>query len=141
MITRFPLRVLWLGAGLLLGGAAAQAGPVSVGASHQVQLGWVQSSQSVTRFTQILEQGTSGRNIRPQSASGSFQFTGSSFQPDDPNESFEYRSIQRGTSTVSDVQADTLSVYATQSNTFNTLNTPPLGYFQQGNSSLSFFGL
>jgi hypothetical protein len=140
MIANQSLRALGLASGLLLWVAAAQAGPISVGVSHQVQVGWVQSSQSGTRLTRVLEQGTAGRNIRPDSANGRFQLTGSPFQPDDPNDSFEYRSILRDTTTVSDVQSGTLTIYATQSNTYNILNTPALGSFQQGNAAFSMFG-
>lgn len=121
-------------------GASSKAGPLQIGVSHQVQVGWVQSSQSGTRLTRLLEQGAAGQNIKPASADGTFQLTGSPFQQDNPDNSFDYRSILRDTTTVSDVQSESLSVYATQSNTYNTINTPALGYFQEGNAVMSSFG-
>jgi LmbE family N-acetylglucosaminyl deacetylase len=115
--------------------AAAKAGPLSIGASHQMQVGWVRTSQSATRLTRLLEEGTAGQNIQPASGDGNFQTYGANFIVSDPNNSFDYRSTLRDTTTVSDVQAETITIYATQSNTYNSLNTAPLGYFQQGNSA------
>jgi LmbE family N-acetylglucosaminyl deacetylase len=100
----------------------------------------VRSTQTATRLTRLLEDGTAGQNIRPDTANGTFRLYGTPFQPDDPQDSFDYRSILRDTSTVSDVQNETLTIYATQTNTYNTVNTPALGYFQQGNTGLSSFG-
>jgi hypothetical protein len=123
-------------AGLLLGLlSSAQAGPLSIGVSNQQQTGWVVSSRSASRLTRILEEGTAGRNIKPADGGRSFSLYGTSFVQDNPSDSFDYRSIVRDTSTVSDTQTETLTIYATQTNTYNTVNTPALGYFQQGNSA------
>lgn len=116
-----------------------QAGPLSVGVSHQMQLGWVRSSRSASHLTRILEEGTAGQNIRPAAGGTSFSVYGTGFVQADPNKSFDYRSTLRDTSTVSDTQSETLTIYATQSNTYNTINTPALGYFQQGNSAFNAY--
>lgn len=110
------------------------AGPLSIGVSNQVQLGWVRTSQSATNVTRLVEQGTAGENIKPVSGS-TFSVVGTGFEPADLDQSFDYRSTLRDTTTVTDRQAETLSVYGTQSNTFNSTNSSALGYFQQGNSA------
>ena len=112
----------------------AQAGPLSIGMSNQVQVGWMRTSQSATWVTRLLEQGTAGENIRPD-GSTSFSVVGTPFVPANPGASFEYRSSLRDTTTVTDRQSESLTIYGTQSNTYNTTNTAALGYFQQGNSA------
>lgn len=134
-------RARWLLVAALLCASSLplQAGPLSVGVSHQMQMGWVRSSRSASRLTRILEEGTAGQNIKPADDGTTFSVYGTGFVQDDPNDSFDYRSTLRDTSTISDTQSETLTIYATQSNTYNTVNTPALGYFQQGNSALSAF--
>lgn len=133
------LLVFALGAfsGLLL--SPAIAGPLSIGVSHQQQVGWVNSSRSATRLTRILEEGTAGQNIKPADGGSTFAIYGTGFVQDDLNNSFDYRSTLRDTSTVSETQSQTLTIYATQSNTYNTVNTPALGYLRQGNSAFGVY--
>jgi hypothetical protein len=135
---RLPLRLLAFST-TLLASLSAHAGPLSVGVSHQVQMGWVHSSRSASRLTRILEEGTAGQNIKPVGDGDTFAVYGSGFVQNDPNESFDYRSTLRDTSTISDTQSETLTIYATQSNTYNTVNTSALGYFQQGNSAFNSY--
>lgn len=110
------------------------AGPLSVGVSNQVQLGWVRTSQSATRVTRLVEQGTAGENIQPD-GSTSFSIVGTPFVPAVAGQPFEYRSTLRDTTTVSDLQAESLTIYGTQTTTANTTNGSSLGYFDQGNSA------
>lgn len=128
-----------LGAFSALLSPPAVAGPLSVGVSHQQQVGWVRASRSATRFTRLLEEGTAGQNIRPADGGNTFGVYGTGFVQDDLNNSFDYRSTLRDTSTISDTQGETLTIYATHSNTYNTVNTPALGYFQQGNSAFGVY--
>jgi hypothetical protein len=110
----------------------AAAIPLSVGASHQIQVGW-QSFQGIgTRLTRIQESGTSGENIRPNG--GVFALYGTPFTPDPRQESFDYSSINRDTSTVRESRSSGFSVLGTSTTTLQTTNPEPLGFFS-GNST------
>ena len=136
---RVSFRLVAVSAVLLGPLLSVQAGPLSVGVSHQMQMGLVRSSRSATRLTRILEEGTAGQNIKPADGGTTFSIYGTGFVQADPNESFDYRSTLRDTSTISGTQSKTLTIYATQSNTYNTVNTPALGYFLQGNSAFNAY--
>lgn len=111
--------------------APAAAIPLSVGASHQIQVGWQSFQRSGTRLTRIQESGTSGENIRPNG--GVFALYGTPFTPDPLQESFDYSSINRDTSTVRESRSSGFSVLGSASTTRQTTNPAPLGFFS-GNS-------
>lgn len=109
----------------------AAAIPLSVGASHQMQVGWQSFQRIGTRLTRIQESGTSGENIRPNG--GVFALYGTPFTPDPLQESFDYSSINRDTSTVRESRSSGISVFGSTSTTRQTTNPAPLGFFS-GNS-------
>jgi hypothetical protein len=122
-----------LAAGPLLPAAVA-ALPLSVGMSSQIQVGWQSSQRTATRLNRQRELGTFGEHIRPLDGSGIFAINGTPFGIDPGQESFDYGSTDRDTSTVSISQSTTFSVLGAYSSTGQATSPEPLGFFASGNS-------
>lgn len=114
--------------------AAVAALPLSVGMSSQIQVGWQSSQRIALRLTRQRELGTLGEHIRPLDGSGVFAINGTPFGVDPNQESFDYGSTDRDTSTVSVSQSATFSVLAVTSSTGQATSPEPLGFFASGNS-------
>ncbi|MEB3276093.1 MAG: hypothetical protein VKM92_03910 [Cyanobacteriota bacterium] len=114
--------------------APAFALPLSVGVSSQLQLGWQASSRTGVRLTLFEDQGSSGINIAPADGSGVFAIYGTPFNPDATQETFDYRSTLRDTTTLSETRATSFSVLASQTTTRQATNPAPLGFFERGPS-------
>jgi len=122
-----------LAAGPLLP-AAATALPLSVGMSSQIQVGWQASERATLRLTRQHDLGTLGEHIQPLDGSGTFALYGTPFAADPSQESFDYGSTNRVTSTVSGSRTATFSVLGTVSTTGQATSPAPLGFFANGNS-------
>lgn len=114
--------------------AAVAAIPLSVGMSNQIQVGWQSSERTAIRLTRLRELGTLGENIRPLDGSGTFALYGTAFAADPGQESFDYGSTNRDTTTISVTRSNTFSVLATYSGTGQATSPEPLGFFANGNS-------
>lgn len=114
--------------------AAVAAMPLSVGMSNQMQVGWQSTERTAIRLTRSRELSTLGENILPQGGSGTFAPYGTPFAADPGQESFDYGSTNRDTTTVSVTHATTFSVLGTYSGTGQVTSPEPLGFFANGNS-------
>jgi type II secretory pathway pseudopilin PulG len=122
-----------LAAGPLLPAAGA-ALPLSVGMSSQIQVGWQSTQRTATRLNRQRELGTFGEHIRPLDGSGVFAINGTPFGVDPGQESFDYGSTDRDTTTVSISQSTTFSVLGAYTSTGQATSPEPLGFFTSGNS-------
>lgn len=132
-MSRQSALLLALAAGPLLPEGAA-ALPLSVGMSSQIQVGWQASERTAIRLTRRHDLGTLGEHIQPLDGSGTFALYGTPFAADPSQESFDYGSTNRDTSTVSVSRTATFSVLGTVSTTGQATSPEPLGFFATGNS-------
>lgn len=114
--------------------ATVVALPLSVGMSSQIQVGWQSAQRTAIRLTRQRERGTLGEHIRPLDGSGIFALNGTQFGVDPGQESFDYGSTDRDTSTISVSQSATFSVLGAYSGTGQATSPEPLGFFASGNS-------
>jgi hypothetical protein len=112
--------------------AAAAAIPLSVGMSSQVQMGWQSSLRQANRLQRVQEIGTGGQHIRPIDGSGSFALTGTLFEADPSQETFDYTATNRDISIITNSSTSSFSVLSTTTTTGQVSSPEPLGFFSTG---------
>ena len=113
------------------------AAQVSVGTSSSMNIGWSAYNKSTNRYTRVNQRGTSGENIVPENSNGQFKIYGSEFKVNDKSNSFDYSSIANDNHTVTDIQKNNFSVFASTNGISTRTTSPSLGWFGRGNSSFS----